>query len=105
MLERQTVIDQRTITEDGAVLVRYAMYIVDTDTKERIAGPIYHRASFMPGADVSKESNGVQELTALAWKDYLPPGPMPPIKVPAPLAPAPTKIAPARMKTQTRRRG
>ncbi len=71
-LERETVIGLRAIDEYGVVMVRYDQYIVDTDTGERVAGPIYHRTSFMPGSDVSKEAASIQALTAVAWtKDIL----------------------------------
>lgn len=68
-LQKQTVIDVRTILEDGQIQVREATYVVDIDTGERVMGPTYHRYVVVPGDDVSKLDQGVQRLAATEWTD------------------------------------
>ena len=65
-LIKETKVDQITVTENGAILVREVTRIMEDDveiTKQ------YHRTSFEKGADVSEQSQQVQNICAVAWKE------------------------------------
>ena len=64
-LMKVTVIDRIEILENGTIQVRRATYIMENGN--RVAGPNYHRAAYMPGADVSKESSLVQKIAVVVW--------------------------------------
>lgn len=66
-LEKQTFIGSRNILEDGQIQVREDMYIVDTDTGERVMGPTYHRYVVAPGDDVSFKHPLVQKMVSDEW--------------------------------------
>ena len=61
MLEKQVVIDQIEVLENGAVQVRTATKIVD-DGKE--ISRTFHRHVVVPGADYSAEDAKVQAICA-----------------------------------------
>lgn len=65
MLEKQLVIDRREILEDGTIQVRRALYILENGV--RIAGPVYSRVVYPPGADVSREDDSVKRLATAEW--------------------------------------
>jgi hypothetical protein len=64
MLEKNKVIDQITITENGIILVRECTKIVE-DGKELSSK--YHRWSFEPGQDISDMPQNVKDIAALTW--------------------------------------
>ena len=64
-LTKETVIDKIEILEDGTLQVRRATYVVEDGI--RIAGPMYHRVSYPPGADTSSEDDRVKAHAAIAW--------------------------------------
>jgi len=66
-LEKQRVLDKVEVLEDGTLQVRHAVYIVDTDTGERVAGPHYHRSSHAPGEDVSRAEQRVRAVASAVW--------------------------------------
>jgi hypothetical protein len=65
-LEKQVIVDQITVTENGTVLVREVTRIMEDDIE---ISKQYHRTSFEKGADVSAQSQQVQDICAVAWKE------------------------------------
>jgi len=63
-LTKETVVDQITVTENGTVLIREAIKIME-DGKE--ISKQYHRSSFAPASDVSKQPKNVKDICALTW--------------------------------------
>lgn len=59
MLDKQTVVDQIEVVENGIVQVRTATRIVE-DSK--IIGQTYHRHTIAPGQDYSSETSRVQAI-------------------------------------------
>lgn len=66
-LNKVTIIDQRTINEDGQILVREATYIIDIDTQERLFGPRYYRYVLSPGDNVSNYPAIIRRIANLEW--------------------------------------
>lgn len=66
-LIEQRITDKIEITEDDAIQVRHATYIVNDETGERKYGPTYHRAAYVKGADVTAEDARVQAIAAALW--------------------------------------
>ena len=64
-LTKEMVVDRIEVVEDGAVHVRRATYIVEDGA--RIAGPLYSRIAYVPGADVSQEHARVRDVAAAVW--------------------------------------
>jgi len=64
-LKKESVIDLIAISENGAISVRRATYVLEDGV--RITEPRYHRVSYVPGADVSGEDARVQAHAATAW--------------------------------------
>jgi hypothetical protein len=64
-LSKETTIDQITITDTLAVLVREVTKIIEDDIE---ISKQYHRYSFEKGADVSNQTKQVQDICAVAWK-------------------------------------
>jgi hypothetical protein len=63
-LIKETAVDQITVTENGTVLVREVTKIME-DGKE--LSKQYHRSSFAPASDVSKQPKNVKDICALTW--------------------------------------
>jgi hypothetical protein len=64
-LTKETVTDLTQVTELGSIQVRKATYILEDGM--RIAGPIYVRVAYVPGADVATESDRVKAIAAVVW--------------------------------------
>jgi hypothetical protein len=64
MLEKQTVVDQITVTENGVVLYREATRIMEDG--EEISKK-YHRTSLTPGQDLTNQPNNVVAICNAAW--------------------------------------
>jgi len=64
-LEKQVVVDQITVTENGTVLVREVTRIMEDGVE---ISKQYHRTSFEKDADVSGQPQQVQDICAAAWK-------------------------------------
>lgn len=60
-IEKQTVVDQISVNEDGVVHVRTATRIVEDG---KVIGQSYHRHLVAPGADYSAEDARVQAVCA-----------------------------------------
>ena len=65
-LTKQVSIDQITVIEDGTVLVREVICIMEDDVE---ISKKYHRISFEKNADVSAQPQQVQDICAVAWKE------------------------------------
>jgi hypothetical protein len=65
-LTKNIVVDQITVTENGIVLYREAIRILE-DGKE--LSKTYHRTSLTPGQDVSDQPEKVQAICEAAWTD------------------------------------
>jgi hypothetical protein len=63
-LTKETVVDQITVTENGTVLIREAIKIME-DGKE--ISKQYHRSSFAPESDISSQPANVQAICSAAW--------------------------------------
>lgn len=63
-LEKTSVIDQITVTENAIVLCRTATRILEDG---QIISQTYQRTSFVPGQDVSDQPSNVQAICAAAW--------------------------------------
>ena len=64
MLEKQTVVDQITVTENGIVLYREATRIMEDG--EEISKK-YHRTSLTPGQDLTNQPDNVVAICNVAW--------------------------------------
>ena len=62
-IEKQTVVDQISVNEEGVVHVRTATRIVEDG---KVIGQSYHRHLVAPGADYSAEDARVQAVCAAA---------------------------------------
>lgn len=60
-IEKQTVVDQISVNEEGVVHVRTATRIVEDG---KVIGQSYHRHLIAPGADYSAEDARVQAVCA-----------------------------------------
>jgi hypothetical protein len=64
MLEKQTVVDQITVCENGIVLYREATRILEDG--EEISKK-YHRTSLTPGQDLTGQPDNVVAICNAAW--------------------------------------
>ena len=64
MIEKQTVVDQITVTENGIILYREATRIIE-DGKELTK--TYHRTSLTPGQDLTGQPANVVAICNVAW--------------------------------------
>jgi len=64
MIEKQTAVDQITVTENGIVLYREATRIIE-DGKELTK--TYHRSSLTPGQDLTGQPANVAAICNLTW--------------------------------------
>jgi len=65
-LEKQVVVDNITVTENGTILVREVTRIMENGAE---ISKQYHRTSFEKNADVSGQPQNVQDICAAAWKE------------------------------------
>ena len=63
-LTKQIKIDQITVLEDGLVLVREVMQILEDGIQ---ISKQYHRTSLQPGQDISDQPQNVQDICNVAW--------------------------------------
>ena len=63
-LEKQIIIDQITVVEDGTVWVREATKIIENGIE---LSKQYHRTSFSPDSDVSTQPQNIQDICKIAW--------------------------------------
>jgi hypothetical protein len=63
-LEKQTVVDQITVTENGIVLYREATRIIEDGVE---LTQTYHRTSLTPGQDLTGQPANVVAIANAAW--------------------------------------
>jgi DNA-binding transcriptional LysR family regulator len=63
-LNKSTVVDQITVTENGIVLFREATRILEDGVE---LSKTYHRSSLTPGQDISGAPANVQAICNAAW--------------------------------------
>lgn len=63
-LNKETVVDQITVTEDGTVLYREATRIMENGVQ---LSKTYHRTSLTPGQDVAGQPQKVKDICNAAW--------------------------------------
>ena len=63
-LEKQVVVDQITVTENGTVLYREATRIMEDGNQ---ISQTYHRTSLTPGQDIADQPQKVQDICNAAW--------------------------------------
>jgi hypothetical protein len=66
MIEKQTSVDQITITENGIILYREATRIIE-DGKELTK--TYHRSSLTPGQDLTGQPDKVVAICETVWTE------------------------------------
>jgi hypothetical protein len=66
MIEKQTSVDQITITENGIILYREATRIIE-DGKELTK--TYHRSSLTPGQDLTNVPANVVAICETVWTE------------------------------------
>jgi hypothetical protein len=64
MIEKVTVVDQITVTENGTILYREATKIIE-DGKELTK--TYHRTSLTPGQDLAGQPANVVAIAETVW--------------------------------------
>lgn len=64
MLEKQAVVDQITVTENGIVLYREATKILEDGVE---ISKKYHRTSLTPGQDLTGQPDNVVAICNAAW--------------------------------------
>ena len=63
-IEKQTVVDQITVTQNGIVLYREATSVVEDGNT---IAKTYHRTSLTPGQDLTGQPANVQAIAQAAW--------------------------------------
>ena len=66
MIEKQTSVDQITVTENGIILYREATRIIE-DGKELTK--TYHRTSLTPGQDITNQPQKVKDICETVWTE------------------------------------
>lgn len=64
MIEKQTSIDNITVIEDGTILVREVMRLVEDGN---VLSKTYHRSSFTPGQDLSGQPANIVNIANVVW--------------------------------------
>ena len=64
ILTKQTNIDQITINENGIILIREAVKILEDDIE---ISKQYHRSSLEPGVNVSNQPQNIQDICKTIW--------------------------------------
>ena len=63
-IEKQKVVDQITVTENGTVLYREATRIIEDGVQ---LTQTYHRTSLTPGQDLTGQPANVVAIAQVAW--------------------------------------
>lgn len=63
-LEKQVIVDQITVTENGIILYREATRIIEDGNQ---ISQTYHRTSLTPGHDLSGQPDNVVAIANAAW--------------------------------------
>jgi hypothetical protein len=63
-IEKTTSVDQITVTENGAIMVREAIRIIENGVE---LSKTYHRLMLVPGNDISGLPANVQAVCNAAW--------------------------------------
>ena len=63
-IEKQTVVDQITLTENGIVLYREATRIIEDG---KVLTQTYHRSSLTPGQDITGQPANVVAICNTVW--------------------------------------
>ena len=63
-MEKQTVVDQITVTENGIILYREATRIIEDGVQ---LTQTYHRTSLTPGQDLTGQPDKVVAIAEAAW--------------------------------------
>jgi DNA-binding transcriptional LysR family regulator len=63
-IEKQTVVDQITVTENGTILYREAMRIVEDGN---LLTQTFQRTSLTPGSDLSGHPEKVIAIAEISW--------------------------------------
>jgi hypothetical protein len=64
MITKETVVDQITVTENGIVLYREAIRIMEDGNQ---LSQTYHRTSLTPGQDITGQPEKVVAICNTAW--------------------------------------
>lgn len=64
MIEKQTVVDQIAVIENGTILYREATKVFE-DGKE--IARTYHRTTLVPGSDLSQTPGQVVDIANVTW--------------------------------------
>ena len=64
MLTKEITVDQIQVNENGVVLVREVIRVLEDGAE---LSRQYHRTSLEPGQDVSAQPDNVQAICAAAW--------------------------------------
>jgi hypothetical protein len=64
MINKETVVDQVTVTENGIILYREATRIIEDGVQ---LTQTYHRTSLTPGQDLTGQPVNVQAIAQAAW--------------------------------------
>jgi hypothetical protein len=63
-LIKKTIVDEITVCENGAILVREATKIIENDKE---ISKIYHRTSLVPGQEISNQPQNVIAVCNAVW--------------------------------------
>jgi hypothetical protein len=63
-IEKQTVLDQITVTENGIILYREATRIIEDGT---VLTQTYHRSSLTPGSGLTGKPAQVVAIATVVW--------------------------------------
>jgi DNA-binding transcriptional LysR family regulator len=64
MINKETVVDQITVTENGTILYREATRIIEDGVQ---LTQTYHRTSLTPGQDLTGQPSNVVAIAQAAW--------------------------------------
>jgi DNA-binding transcriptional LysR family regulator len=64
MINKETVVDQVTVTENGTILYREATRIIEDGVQ---LTQTYHRTSLTPGQDLTGQPANVVAIAQVAW--------------------------------------
>jgi hypothetical protein len=66
MIEKQTSVDQITVTENGIILYREATRIIEDG---KVLTKTYHRSSLTPGQDLTGQPANVVAICETVWTE------------------------------------
>ena len=64
MINKETVVDQITVTENGIILYREATKIIEDGVE---LTKTYHRTSLTPGQDITSQPQKVKDICNTVW--------------------------------------